>query len=135
MTAATEGRNTPRRNADDFSFPVAAATKILAGTIVVINTSGYAEAGATATGKKCVGVAMHSIDNTGGGNGDARVDVRRGCFHFANSGTTDEIKLADVNANAYIVDNQTVAKTDGTASRSVAGVIRDVDATGVWVQF
>jgi hypothetical protein len=34
-----------------------------------------------------------------------------------------------------VVDDQTVAKTNGSSSRSVAGIIRDVDADGVWVEF
>ena len=38
-------------------------------------------------------------------------------------------------AISYLVDNQTVAKTNGTNTRSAAGVVRGVDAEGVWVQF
>ncbi len=135
MTATTSERNTRRRNADDFSFPVGASKKILAGTIVMLGSGGFAEPGATATGKKCVGVAERTADNSGGADGAVDVAVKRGCFQFANSASTDEIKRADIGANAYIVDNQTVAKTDGSSARSVAGVIRDVDAQGVWVQF
>jgi hypothetical protein len=33
------------------------------------------------------------------------------------------------------VDDQTVAKTDGTGARSVAGKVFDVDSGGVWVRF
>ncbi len=134
MTASTVERNTRRRPADDFSFPVGANKAILAGTIVVLASDGFAEAATTATGKVCVGVAEHSA--TGGVSaGDVNVAVKRGCFQFANSASTDEIKRADIGADCYIVDNQTVAKTAATNTRSVAGVIRDVDANGVWVQF
>lgn len=135
MTATTAERNTPSRNADDFSFPAAAATKILAGTIVVLNSSGNAEAGATATGKKTVGVAKQTVDNTGGSAGDLQVPIARGCFRFANSAAADAIANSDYGATCYVVDNQTVAKTDGTGTRSAAGVIRGVDSAGVWVQF
>ncbi|MCY1460857.1 hypothetical protein D9M71_784510 [compost metagenome] len=55
-------------------------------------------------------------------------------FAFANSAAGDEITRADIGATAYIVDDQTVAKTDGTSTRSVAGTIRDVDSDGVWVE-
>ena len=134
MTATTAERNTPRRNADDFSFPAAVA-KILAGTIVVLNTSGNAEPGATATGKKSVGVAKETVDNTGGSAGDLQVPIARGCFRFANSTAGDAITNADYGANCYVVDNQTVAKTDGSSTRSIAGVIRGVDSGGVWVEF
>lgn len=135
MTASTVERNTPARAAADFSLPVAAAEKILAGTIVVLNAAGYAEAGATATAKKTVGVAQATVDNTGGSAGDVSVPVARGCFRFANSASTEEITLADYGANCYVVDNQTVGKTAATATRSVAGVVRGVDSTGVWVEF
>lgn len=135
MTATTVERLTQRRRADDFSFPVAAATKILAGTIVVLNSAGNAEPGATATGKAAVGMAKETVDNTGGAAGDAQVPVARGTFLFANSASTDEITNADYGAECYVVDNQTVAKTHATNTRSVAGVVRGVEAAGVWVEF
>ena len=59
--------------------------------------------------------------------------VRRGCFRFANSASADAIALADVGADCYIVDDQTVALTNGSSTRSVAGKIHDVDSSGVWV--
>jgi len=136
MTATTVERNTPRRAAAELSFPAAVA-KILAGTIVVLNASGFAEPGATATGKKCVGVADATVDNTGGSAGDLEVPIKRGTFLFENSATTDEITDADYGADCYVVDNQTVAKTDGTNTRSIAGKVRGVDAASgrVWVEF
>lgn len=135
MTATTAERNTPCRAAAELSFPIAADTVVLKGTIVVLDTSGNAEPGATATGKKSVGVARESVDNTGGAAGALDVPIARGCFRFFNSATTDEITDADYGADCYIVDNQTVAKTSGTNTRSVAGVVRGVDAAGVWVEF
>lgn len=134
MTATTEGRNTKRRDGAQLSFP-AAASKVLAGTIVVLNTSGEAEAGATATGKIAVGVAEQTVDNSGGSAGDLNVPVRRGVFAFANSASTDAIANKDYGTTCYIVDNQTVAKTNGTSTRSAAGIVRGVDEAGVWVEF
>lgn len=65
------------------------------------------------------------------------VQVRTGVFRFANSADTDEITLADVGADAWIVDDQTVAKTgavvESNPTRSKAGRIVDVDTHGVWV--
>ena len=60
--------------------------------------------------------------------------VRRGVFQFQNSSAGDLIALANLGADCYIVDDQTVALTNGTNTRSVAGKIRDVDAGGVWVE-
>jgi hypothetical protein len=135
MPATTTDRATQRRDAFQFEFPVAAATKIPAGVITCLNASGLAVNGATATTLKCVGVSEATADNTLGAASAMRVKTRRGCFKFANSSAGDLIALADVGAQCWIVDNQTVAKTNGSSTRSVAGVIRDVDADGgVWVE-
>lgn len=135
MTALTQDRATPQRSAEDFGFPVAASTKIQAGAIACINASGYLTKGATETTLKCVGVSQGVADNSAGANGAITAKVKRGCFQFANSASTDLITLADVGSDCYIVDDQTVAKTNGSSSRSVAGKIRDVDSGGVWVEF
>jgi len=132
MAALTKDRNTPERSGKDFQFPVAAATRIFAGSLVVLD-AGVAKPGAADTGLVAVGRADAHADNSGGSAGDVTVPVRTGVFRFANSAGADEIALADVGADAWIVDDQTVAKTDGTASRSKAGRIMDVDAHGVWV--
>jgi hypothetical protein len=135
MPAATADRRTPSRNAADFSFPVAAAVKCYAGALAVINAAGYAQPGSVATTHKAVGMFDETVDNTAGANGAVNVKVKRGCFRFANSAAADQITLAEVGSDCYIVDDQTVAKTNGGATRSVAGKVRDVDANGVWVEF
>lgn len=134
MAALTADRNTPRRAAEDFEFPMAASTLIYAGALVCINASGLATKGAVATTLKTVGVAQETADNSAGASSAKRVKVRRGCYRFANSASADAITLADVGADCYVVDDQTVAKTNGSATRSVAGKVRDVDAEGVWVE-
>lgn len=136
MTATTVDRATQRRDAVQFTFPVAAATKIPAGVITCLNASGLAVNGATSTTLKCVGVSESVADNSLGAASAIQVETRRGCHKFANSASGDLITLADVGSQCWIVDNQTVAKTNGSNTRSVAGVIRDVDADGgVWVEF
>lgn len=134
MTALTKDRNTKRRDGVQFNDPVAASTRIFAGSLVCLNASGFAVPGSTATTLKARGVAQEHVDNSTGGAGALRVETRRGVFPFANSAATDEITRVDIGADAYIVDDQTVAKTHATNSRSVAGVIRDVDSDGVWVE-
>jgi hypothetical protein len=135
MTALAADRPTPRRSGQDLSLPVAASTKIYAGALVCVNASGYATKGAVSTTLKAVGVAQEQVDNSAGANGDLRINVRRGVFLMGNSSAGDLIALADVGSTCYIVDDQTVAKTNGTSTRSAAGVVRDVDASGVWVEF
>lgn len=137
MTALSTDRDTQRRNGEMGSYPVAAATKIFPGAIVCANSAAaFVTKGATSTALRAIGVADELADNTSGGNGAINVKVRRdGWFRFANSSAGDLITLADVGADCFIVDDQTVAKTNGTSTRSVAGKVRDVDATGVWIEF
>lgn len=135
MTALTQDRNTSRRDGNQVEPPVAATTRIWGGAIVCINAGGYAVPGATATTLRAVGVAEGRADNSAGVAGAIRVRCRKGPHRFANSGSTDAIALTDVGSDCYIVDDQTVAKTNGTNTRSVAGKVFDVDADGVWVDF
>lgn len=135
MTALTQDRNTGRRDGKQVEPPVAAATRIWGGSIVCINAAGYAVPGATATTLKAVGVSEERADNSAGVAGAIRVRCRKGPHRFANSAAADAIALTDVGSDCYIVDDQTVAKTNGTNTRSVAGKVFDVDADGVWVNF
>lgn len=130
----TKDRNTVRRDGVQYSDPVAAATRIFAGSLLCLNAAGNAVPGSTSATLKARGVAQEHVDNRDGAAGDLRVESRRGVFPFANSTSTDEITRADIGASAYIVDDQTVAKTSATNTRSIAGVIRDVDSNGVWVE-
>ena len=132
MTALAADRNTPERAGDQFVYPVAATTLIYAGSIVMLNAAGDATKGATATGQICVGRAEQQVNNTGAA-GAATISVSKGVFRWANSAAGDAITKAEIGDNCYIVDDQTVAKTDGTSTRSVAGKIVDVDSSGVWV--
>lgn len=133
MTALAKDRNTPSRPGKLSNFPLAVA-KVFAGSIGVLNSSGYLTKGSTATGLKCVGRIAEQVDNSAGSAGDLRADVEPGIFRWANSSAGDAIALADVGNVCYIVDDQTVAKTSGSGTRSPAGIIEDVDADGVWVR-
>lgn len=134
MGALTQKRETLRRDGVQFSRGIAADTVIFAGALVCLSATGFAVPGSTATTLTADGVANDTVDNTDGANDALQVPVERGVFRFANSAAADAITRAEIGDNCYIVDDQTVAKTDGTASRSVAGKIEDVDAQGVWVR-
>jgi hypothetical protein len=134
MAALTGPRNTPRRDGAIREPGVKGATKIWAGSLVAADASGRAVPGATATTLKGLGRAEATVDNTGADNA-VRIKVDAGIHRFGNSASGDLITGADIGADCYIVDDQTVAKTNGTNTRSVAGKIFDVDAQGVWVKF
>lgn len=131
MTALVQDRQTQKRDGEEFNRPVAAATKIFAGSLVALNAAGYLVPGSVSTTLKVQGRAEEYVDNSAGGNGDATCKVRRGVFLYNNDGT---VALADVTKTAYIVDDQTVADNDGSSARSAAGVIEDVDSDGVWIR-
>ncbi|MDQ2084650.1 hypothetical protein RA307_31100 [Xanthobacteraceae bacterium Astr-EGSB] len=134
MAALVAGRNTQARSGSTRELPVKANAKIYAGAMVAVDAAGYAVPAATSTTLKVVGRADALADNAGGVDGAIKVKVSCGIFRFANSSAGDLIALADVNGTCYAVDDQTVAKTNGTNTRSAAGIIFDVDAQGVWVR-
>lgn len=135
MVALTTDRNTPQSLGDNRVGSVAAATTIFAGALLMRNAAGYLVEGSTALGLIGAGRAGEFVGNSAGANGDLTVDYVSGLFRYANSAAADEITFAEIGDVAYVVDDQTVAKTDGTATRSPAGIIEDVDAHGVWIRF
>lgn len=136
MAALTQDRNTPawggggRRRGD-----IAAATTLFAGAMLMRDASGNIVEGQTATGLTGVGRALVRVDNASGSAGDKTIDYDVGVHRYGNSASADAITKAEIGDLCYAVDDQTVAKTDGSASRSPAGIIEDVDALGVWVRF
>jgi len=134
MAALTEDRNTPEITGVIRDLAVAAGAVIHAGALVCISATGFATPGAVATTLTAVGRAEEAVDNTGGIDGAVTARIKRGVFRFANSAAGDLIAALDIGASCYIVDDQTVAKTDGVATRSVAGKVINVDAQGVWVE-
>jgi len=135
MAALTADRNIVRRTGQQLNLPVGAGAKIYAGALVAINATGYAVRGATSTTLKGVGVAQEQVDNTSGADGSQLIEVDRGnAYRFVNL-AGDALTLADIGATAYIVDDQTVAKTNGGGTRSAAGKVIDVDPQGVWLAF
>jgi len=131
MVALTQDRDTHQRQKIQFNDPVAAAVKIFAGGIVMLDASGNATPGAVSTTLTPRGVANEQVDNSGGAAGDLSITSEKGTFKFANDGT---ITRADIGATAWVVDDQTVADNNGASTRSALGEIKDIDADGVWVE-
>lgn len=127
--ATTTERNTEKREGEFFTYDLAAGAKILKGTLVVLD-AGYAAPGAAAADLTCVGIATETADYA---EGDTDVTARTGTWLLRGSTGADEITRTDVGAECFIVDNETVAKTDGGGTRSVAGRVRAVEGANVWV--
>lgn len=134
----TAPRNTPERvGIGQRHYPLAASTTVYAGRIAVLDGA-HCKPGSTALGRVAVGVFTRTAANLGSA-GAMSAQVQRGVFRFENSTATDEVTLAEVGKKCWIVNDETVAKTDGAvdadpATRSVAGIVDDVDEQGVWVR-
>lgn len=134
MTALAAIRNTPRRDDVLIELGAAASKTFYAGAIVALNAAGYATPGAVASTLIGMGRCEASV-TSGGVAGVEKVKIRIDTFRYANSASGDLIAADDIGKPCYIVDDQTVALTDDSGARSIAGFIHDVDAQGVWVRF
>lgn len=130
--ALTGDRNTPRRELGVRDLPAAASTTFFAGAIAAMALSGTVTRGATATGLTGVG-RVEQFLATGAVAGAELVKVRPGIFRWGNSAGGDEITDADVGRTCFIVDDETVARTDAGGTRSPAGWVSEIDELGVWV--
>ena len=134
MTALTKGRTVKSIPGILFNFPVKADAVIHQGAIVVLDSSGYAKPAITATGLIPVGIARESVDATGLSSGDASVEVEVMVAACANLGA-DAVTFTEIGKLVYLVDDQTVAKTSATNTRSVAGTARKIEGGLVFVDF
>ena len=127
--------NRKEREGNLLVLPVAGSEKIYGGAMVAIN----AVAGKTAVGLTAIGCADERAINISEVAGAIDVKVKLGTFAFNNSSGDDEISRKNIGDFCYIVDDDTVALTDGSTTvdtakkRSLAGKIFDVDDDGVWV--
>jgi hypothetical protein len=131
MSALTRDRATSYREGIEVEFPVAAATKIYAGSMVCVNAGGYAAPAADTSGYRFAGVAMEQTDNSSGANGAETVRLRRtGVFEFDGAALTQ----AMVGDAMYAVDDQTFANTTGVTNHIKVGTLsKYVSTTKGWI--
>lgn len=130
----TQDRNTQMKDGELIPVPVAAGALIYAGGIAVANATGYGDKGQTALNLTYLGRWEEQIDNSAGIDGAVSGLIRRGkAFHFKNS-AVDPVTQASLGKVCYIVDDETVAATNGVSTRSAGGVVVGIDANGVWVE-
>ena len=136
MSALDHNRNARPSERHDFNEDDAAAgVHVYVGSIVVLDTSGNARPGRASTTDIARGICDRECDNSDGSAGDLLVHTMCGVGYFVNSADADEITKADFGSACYIVDDQTVAKTNGSATRTRAGKILALegDLVKVWV--
>lgn len=124
MSALTGPRDTKLRKGDFNKDPVKAAEIIYRGAAVCLDSNGEAVNATATTGLITRGVARDTVDNTDDG---LYIETDSGCFKFHNK-SGDELSQDEVGDVCYWDDNQTVCKT--STGKSIAGVVRSVDADG-----
>ncbi|NPA72680.1 MAG: hypothetical protein GXO35_07610 [Gammaproteobacteria bacterium] len=130
--ALTQDRNTASQKANAIVIAMAAGAYIHAGALVVASATGFAEAGSTATGLTYLGRAEEAVDNTSGIDGATEITImRKRAFQFKNDGSITQVNFGK---ECYIVDDETLAATDGAGTRSAAGIVVGIDSDGVWVE-
>ncbi|MGR3484059.1 MAG: hypothetical protein ACU0BF_01830 [Paracoccaceae bacterium] len=125
----THERRTEQLGSERFSYALATGAVIHAGGMVMLDAGLAKPASAIATAV-CVGVARETARQA---SGDQRVEVDAGTFRFANATGADEVVPADIGADCYVIDDETVGRTDGSSSRPRAGRIRQIEGGDVWV--
>jgi hypothetical protein len=131
MSALTKDRATSYREGIEIEFLVAANTKIFAGSLVCVNSSGYAAPAADTAGFRFIGVAMQQVDNSTGADGAKNLRVRRtGVFEFDAA----SINPAMVGDPMYAVDDHTFDDAAGPTNDVKVGVLVKYEAaTKGWI--
>ncbi len=131
MGALIKDRFTPYREGIEVEFPVAANSKIYAGSLVCANIDGYAAPAADTAGMKFLGVALEQTDNTGGANGAKKIRLRRtGVFEFDATSITQ----AMVGTPVYVMDDHTVDDASGPVNDIRVGILlKYVADTKGWI--
>lgn len=118
-----------RTGANNLVLQVAGGQVLEQGTMVALNSEGYAVPAAKAADLLIAGVAQSYADNRQGADGAEVVSVRRGAFVMAADAT---IKETDLLKTAYMADATTLTLT--AEGSSPVGAILEVAADGVTVQ-
>jgi hypothetical protein len=145
MGALTAPRLTSQRATNhEHHFGVTAEVQIFAGALVILVAGalrpGREGQGADNTAKaadaatyRAIGIAADTIKG-GAADGDESLDVSSGVFPFAIGGGGDALTVADVGKPVYVIDDQTVGKTNPNSIRCVAGALHDVADGFAWVE-
>jgi hypothetical protein len=131
MPACMADRNTTYREGLEIEFPVKAATRLYSGSLVAVDSSGYAVPASNTAGHKLVGIGLEQVDNSTGANGAVSIRVRTaGVFEF---GATS-ISQANVGADMYVVDDQTFDDVDPGQGIKCGKLVKYISTTKGWIK-
>ena len=75
-----------------------------------------------------IGVFTENQNTQSGGTVHIQLDREVVARWYENSASTDQITTADILKDVYVIDDQTVAKTNGGNTRSIAGRVWKIDS-------
>ncbi len=114
-----------------YSQPLEGSATVLGGTAAVLR-AGYlvnSDDLAVQATDIVMGLIHKQTTNPSTTDGAVSCDIETGTFYMKCAGSSDQLTQADVGAKVYLVDNQTIGKTDGSASRPQAGTLVNVDSS------
>jgi hypothetical protein len=126
MTASTLRRGISQIGDDAVPItarcPLAGSQVIKRGHHVAKNSSGYGVQFTALTTLTSFGIALEDADTTGLADGLVVIEVLQGTVDQDVGLSGDALANSDMPCACYAIDNHTVGKTDGSTSRSVAGL-------------
>jgi hypothetical protein len=144
IAALTASFNAIEAQPDTYDqIPVAAGVTVFTGSILAIDAAGNANPASDTVGLhvlgRCEGLSYTQEPqglvgsdgvNTGGAAGAIVVTARPGVFRWQNS-TTNPVTQAMIGEQCYVEADSAVASSSNHFI--VAGIVKGVDANGVWV--
>ena len=126
---------------EDLAAPLGSAVTVYSGSIALLRAGYLAVASSPQSTDYCMGLIGDPAGGTyvktgpgivGNGSQGANgvwVEILTGSFILANGTGADALAETDVGAAVYVVDEQTVGKTNGGSSRPQAGILLPIDPT------
>lgn len=140
MAALTAQRKIENLNSGlllPFDYPTKATKVFYKGALTALDATGYLVPAGAVAGQRTAGVVdtgqAEKVDTTGQSDGDTSLKVQAGIFAFKNATAGDALTQAQVGKDVFVLDDQTVAKTDGGGARPVAGQLVKFETGKMWV--
>jgi len=112
-------------------YPIKGGQVIYAGSLVMVDTSGFAYPGGDTASRKFVGVAKRKYDGTGLADGALTVEVY---FGHEELFTTASVTAADIGANGTISDSDTISNAATTTNDVLVGeIVEYLGSNQAWI--